>query len=111
MQPSVGTSPSVNEQYNQLLKKLYSWNSSRQRTLGAAFHLKSDLEAMKGLADIMGHPERKYKTVHVGGTNGKGSISLKCAVALERQGFKTGLFTSPHISSFRERIKVNREYI
>ena len=53
----------------------------------------------------------KFKIITVAGTNGKGSVSLKLAKTLENQGFKTGLFTSPHINSFRERIQVDSKLI
>ncbi len=62
------------------------------------------------------HPHRKYKTIHVAGTNGKGSCSHTIAAILQAQGYKVGLYTSPHLIDFRERIKVNgrtisREYV
>jgi len=63
-------------------------------------------------ASIFGDPHKnKFKIIHVAGTNGKGSVSLKTATALQAMGFKTGLFTSPHISTFRERIQVNGQYV
>lgn len=57
------------------------------------------------------NPQKDYKIVHVAGSNGKGSVSLKTATLLEKSGFKTGLFVSPHISSVRERIQINRQKI
>ena len=62
---------------------------------------------MRSLAGYFGNPQNMFKTIHVAGTNGKGSVSLKCARSLENAGFKTGLFISPHISTFRERITIN----
>lgn len=56
-----------------------------------------------------GHPHRSYRTIHVGGTNGKGSVSHTLAAILQAQGFRVGLFTSPHLVDFRERIRVNGE--
>ncbi len=58
-----------------------------------------------------GHPHSSYKTIHVGGTNGKGSVAHTLAAILQAEGYKVGLFTSPHLISFRERIKVNGEII
>ena len=60
---------------------------------------------------MFGDPHRNFKIVHVAGTNGKGSVTLKTAVALEKAGFKTGSYMSPHVSCFRERIRVNQAYI
>lgn len=55
----------------------------------------------------LGHPHRKYKTIHVGGTNGKGSVSHTLAAILQSAGYNVGLYTSPHLVDFRERIRVN----
>lgn len=65
------------------------------------------LANMERLAEKYGHPEKSYKTIHIAGTNGKGSVSTKIATALEAEGYKVGLFTSPHLSSFTERIRIN----
>jgi dihydrofolate synthase/folylpolyglutamate synthase len=64
-------------------------------------------ETMKRLCEKLGHPYRSYKTVHVAGTNGKGSVCTKIAKALQSEGFSTGLYTSPHIDKFNERIQVD----
>ena len=64
---------------------------------------------MKQLHDfdsLLDNPHRNFKTIHIAGTNGKGSVTLKLAEALRMAGYKTGYFISPHIQSFRERIKV-----
>ena len=73
--------------------------------------MKSSLDNMEKLSEIFDHPHRNFKIVHVAGTNGKGSVTLKTAVALQKSGFKTGLYISPHVSCFRERIQINRTYI
>ena len=57
------------------------------------------------------HPHQNYKTIHVGGTNGKGSTSHTLAAILQSQGYRVGLYTSPHLVDFRERIRVNGEMI
>jgi dihydrofolate synthase/folylpolyglutamate synthase len=63
------------------------------------------------LDEHFGHPHRNYRTIHVGGTNGKGSTSHTLAAILQSQGYKVGLYTSPHLVDFRERIRVNGEMI
>ena len=74
---------------------------------GGAIVPKSSLYNMIAVAAALGNPQNFFKIIHVAGTNGKGSVCLKTAAALQVAGFRTGLFTSPHISCFRERIRVN----
>ena len=59
------------------------------------------------ILDIMGHPERSYPVIHVAGTNGKGSVCAMLESILREAGYKTGLYTSPHIWDYTERIKIN----
>ena len=66
---------------------------------------------MRSMTSYFGNPENKFKSIHIAGTNGKGSVSLKTVRVLESAGFKAGLFISPHISSFRERITINQQLI
>ena len=63
------------------------------------------------LDNYFGNPHRKYPTIHVAGTNGKGSVSHMIASVLQEAGYRTGLYTSPHLTDFRERIRVNGEMI
>lgn len=63
------------------------------------------------LDEHFGHPHRNYKTIHIGGTNGKGSCSHTLAAILQKAGYKVGLYTSPHLTDFRERIRVNGKMI
>lgn len=70
------------------------------------FGMVPGLESTKKLCDALGNPQRKFKTIHIVGTNGKGSTSYYLAGILQAHGFKTGLFTSPHLVSLRERIRV-----
>lgn len=70
---------------------------------------KKDLTNTIALCEILGNPHKKFKTIHVAGTNGKGSTSHMLAAVLQTVGYKTGLYTSPHLKDFRERIKVNGE--
>jgi dihydrofolate synthase/folylpolyglutamate synthase len=78
--------------------------------IGAAAY-KSDLKNIQVLSEMLGHPEKKFKSVHIAGTNGKGSTSHMLAAILQKAGFKTGLYTSPHLHDFRERIRINGQMI
>jgi dihydrofolate synthase/folylpolyglutamate synthase len=71
----------------------------------AAF--KKDLTNIRILCERLGNPQTRFKSIHVGGTNGKGSVSHMIAAVLQTAGYKTGLYTSPHLYDFRERIKVD----
>lgn len=72
---------------------------------------KKDLSNTLKLADLLDHPENKFKSIHVGGTNGKGSVSHMLASIFQAAGYKTGLYTSPHLKDFRERIRINGRLI
>jgi dihydrofolate synthase / folylpolyglutamate synthase len=69
--------------------------------------LKKDLHNTLEICRILGNPQNKFRSIHVAGTNGKGSVSHMLAAVLQTAGYKTGLYTSPHLYDFRERIKVN----
>src|SRR3989441_12996308 len=66
--------------------------------------IKWSLGPTEGLLDVLGHPERRFPSIHVGGTNGKGSTCAFTAAELEARGFEGGVYTSPHLGSVRERI-------
>src|SRR6478735_9279218 len=68
---------------------------------------KKDLSNTKQLCIVLNNPQTKFKSIHIAGTNGKGSISHMLAAIFQTAGYKTGLYTSPHLKDFRERIKVN----
>jgi dihydrofolate synthase/folylpolyglutamate synthase len=72
---------------------------------------KKDLSNTIKLADHLGNPENKFKSIHVAGTNGKGSVSHMLASVLQEAGYKVGLYTSPHLKDFRERLKINGQMI
>ncbi len=72
------------------------------------FGTKLGLENTRRLLEILGHPESGRKFLHVTGTNGKGSVSALCASALKEAGYRTGLYTSPHLVSFTERMRLGR---
>ncbi len=76
-----------------------------QRIGNAAF--KKSLDNIIALTDALGQPHHKFKAIHVGGTNGKGSSSHMLAAVLQEAGYKTGLYTSPHLKSFTERVRIN----
>ena len=73
--------------------------------------IKKDLHNIRLLEEFNGNPHTKFKTIHVAGTNGKGSTSHMLAAILQKAGYKTGLYTSPHLKDFRERIRINGEMI
>lgn len=89
--------------YEFLLQRLYQVNRFTAVKLG--------IENMKQLNAAFGDPASRYPVVHIAGTNGKGSVAYKVAKALERSGYKTGLFVSPHVACFRERIQINGQLI
>ena len=74
---------------------------------GEQVGMRPGLERIETLLDALGHPERRYTLVQVGGTNGKGSVSAMLAAMLKAAGRRTGLYTSPHLVSFRERIRID----
>jgi len=78
--------------------------------IGAAAY-KADLVNIQTLSKELGNPENKFRSVHVAGTNGKGSCSHMLAAILQKAGYKTGLYTSPHLHDFRERIRINGQKI
>ena len=78
--------------------------------IGAAAY-KPDLGNIVELLDFLGNPQNNFKTVHVAGTNGKGTVSHTLASIFQECGYKTGLYTSPHLLDFRERIRVNGQMI
>ncbi len=72
---------------------------------------KKDLSNTLKLAEHLGHPENNFRSIHVAGTNGKGSVSHMLASVFQASGYKTGLYTSPHLKDFRERIRINGQVI
>lgn len=91
--------------YQQTLDYLYTQTPAFQQVGASAY--KPGLDNSLRLDAIFGSPHRNYKTIHVGGTNGKGSTSHLLAAILQEAGYKIGLYTSPHLVDFRERIRVN----
>lgn len=95
--------------YPEVLEYLYSQLPMFQRTGPAAY--KDNLDNTILLDEMFDFPHHAFKTIHVAGTNGKGSVSHMLASILQESGYKTGLYTSPHLKDFRERIRVNGEMI
>lgn len=95
--------------YQETLDYLFSQLPMYQRQGAPAF--KKDLTNTLALCELLGNPHQKFKSIHVAGTNGKGSVSHMLASVFQSAGYKTGLYTSPHLRDFRERIKINGELI
>lgn len=95
--------------YTQTVEYLYSRLPMFSRQGAAA--IKKDLHNTVLLCGSLGNPHNNFKTVHVAGTNGKGSVSHMLASVFQQAGYKTGLYTSPHLRDFRERIRINGEMI
>lgn len=95
--------------YQETIEYLYSSLPIFQRVGKAAY--KADLGNTLALDEHFNHPHRKFKSIHIAGTNGKGSTSHMTAAILQKAGYKVGLYTSPHLRDFRERIRINGEMI
>src|ERR1700704_2194274 len=95
--------------YEQTLEYLFTKLPLFSRIGAAAY--KADLDNTIRLCTSLGDPHTKFRSVHIAGTNGKGSVSHMVAAIFQTAGYKTGLYTSPHLKDFRERIKVNGQMI
>lgn len=95
--------------YQETLDYLFSQLPMFQRIGSAAF--KKDLTNTLRLCRDLGNPQERFPTIHIAGTNGKGSVAHLISAALQAHGLKTGLYISPHYRDFRERIKINGEYV
>ncbi|MCH5227179.1 MAG: bifunctional folylpolyglutamate synthase/dihydrofolate synthase [Muribaculaceae bacterium] len=99
----------IEKDYEEALEFLYSQLPMFSRTGAAAY--KPGLDTSIALSGFFGDPHKKFKSIHIGGTNGKGSTSSMIASVLQSQGYKTGLYTSPHLIDFRERMRINGKMI
>ena len=95
--------------YKQTLDYLFSRLPLYQKKGPAAY--KADIGNILKASNILGNPHDQFKSIHVAGTNGKGSVSHMLASILQNAGYKVGLYTSPHLKDFRERIKINGQMI
>ncbi len=95
--------------YSETIAYLFRQLPMFQRVGPTAF--KKDLSNILHLAKALGQPQEKFKSIHIGGTNGKGSTAHMISAVLQASGLKVGLYTSPHYKDFRERIKINGTFI
>ena len=95
--------------YAETLQYLYTQLPMFTRVGSSAY--KEDLTNTIELCKRLDNPQDKFKSIHIGGTNGKGSTSHMLAAVLQTAGYKTGLYTSPHLRDFRERVRINGEMI
>lgn len=95
--------------YQETLQYLYSQLPMFHRIGAAAY--KADLKNTVDICNLLGNPQDKFKSIHIAGTNGKGSVSHFLASIMQENGYKVGLYTSPHLKDFRERIKINGKEI
>ena len=95
--------------YQETLDWMFAQLPMYQRIGAAAY--KPDLNSTISLLNLLGNPQHQFKSIHVAGTNGKGSTSHLLASIFQEAGYKTGLYTSPHLRDFRERIRINGEMI
>jgi dihydrofolate synthase/folylpolyglutamate synthase len=95
--------------YEQTVDYLFQQLPMYQRLGKVAF--KKDLSNTLALCKILEHPEKQFKSIHIAGTNGKGSTAHMLASIFQEAGYKTGLYTSPHLKDFRERVRINGEMI
>ncbi len=99
----------IETRYKEAVDWLFSQLPAFHREGAMAY--KPGLERIATLCRALGNPQQRFKSVHVGGTNGKGSVSSLLASVLSEAGYKTGLFTSPHLVDFRERIRIDGQMI
>src|SRR4030095_10910254 len=95
--------------YQETIDYLFARLPMFSRIGAAAF--KKDLINIQKLSDFLGDPHKRFKSVHIAGTTGKGSVSHMLASILQTAGYKTGLYTSPHLKDFRERIRIDGKMI
>src|SRR3954453_17858619 len=95
--------------YQQTIDYLFHRLPMFSRLGAAAF--KGDLTNTIKLCEAVGNPQLQFRSIHIAGTNGKGSTSHMLAAILQTAGYKTGLYTSPHLKDFRERIRINGKMI
>lgn len=95
--------------YQETMGYLFSQLPMFHRIGPAAY--KANLDNTLALSQHLGYPETKFSSIHIAGTNGKGSVANMLAAVLQQQGYKTGLATSPHLKDFRERIRINGQMI
>ncbi len=103
--------PDIETAYNQALDYLYSFVDYSLKHASELAKAEFNLDRMFALLEELGDPQEKYPIIHVAGTKGKGSVSALCASALKAAGYKVGLYTSPHLLDYVERIRIDGEPI
>lgn len=101
----------IETRYNQALDYLFSFVDYSLKHSSELAKADFNLDRMFALMESLGEPQTKYPVIHVAGTKGKGSVSALCASALQAAGYKVGLYTSPHLLDYTERIQINGEPI
>lgn len=101
----------IETQYNKALDYLYSFVDYSLKHISELAKAEFNLDRMFALLEELGNPQGNYPIIHVAGTKGKGSVAALCASALKAAGYKTGLYTSPHLWDYAERIQINGEPI
>ncbi len=101
----------IEVEYNKALDYLYSFVDYSLKHISELAKAEFNLDRMFALMDELGNPQTTYPIIHVAGTKGKGSVSALCASALQAEGYRVGLYTSPHLIDYCERIQVNGEPI
>ena len=95
--------------YSETLNWMFNKLPMYQRIGASAY--KADLNTTINIINYLDNPQDSFKSIHIAGTNGKGSTSHSLASVFQEAGYKTGLYTSPHLRDFRERIRINGEMI
>jgi len=101
----------IEVEYNKALDYLYSFVDYSLKHISELAKAEFNLDRMFALMEELGNPQNKYPIIHVAGTKGKGSVSALCASALQAEGYTVGLYTSPHLIDYCERIQINGEPI
>src|SRR4030065_1525200 len=101
----------VEEAYKKALDYLYSFVDFSLQKVITYSPARFKLERMQALVEALGNPQQKYPIIHVAGTKGKGSVSVLCSSALRAAGYIVGLYTSPHLDDYSERIQGDGEFI
>ena len=92
--------------YDQALDYLYGLINFEMRRHDRYMASKLDASRPQHLMDFLGNPHQQFPSIHIAGTKGKGSVAAMCATSLQAAGYRVGLYTSPHVQEFRERIRI-----
>src|SRR5512143_3493954 len=101
----------IDAAYNQTLDYLYSFVDFSLQKMADFAKAEFKLERMQALVASLGNPQEAYPNIHIAATKGNGLVSVLCASALRKAWYTVGLYTSPHLSDYTERIQVNGEFI